>query len=273
MKNPEAYISIELNLADPIEISDFAALFAGFGAEFDRHLQREHPDLVGSARMYVREVRKGSVIADLFASIPDMIDLMDAAIIVLTFGAIFNQRIRDLIMGKRVVGASKLELRDLTRALKAVAEDKDGTLAVKGFRYREGAFHKEFEAAFTTKEARLAITTIERQKDDLDKTENVDHQRVLMVFTRSDVGDVKVGKFSGERVCIEEISGKSLALVYGSDLSEQKIKYEIREADENVFKKGFLVDVNVKKMATGRPAAYSVTALHDVIDLPDEGDE
>ena len=85
MTNPDAYISIELDLTDPIEISDFAALFAGFGAEFDRHLQREHPDLAGSARMYVREVRKGSVVADLFASLSDLVGLMDTALIVLAF--------------------------------------------------------------------------------------------------------------------------------------------------------------------------------------------
>lgn len=44
-------------------------------------------------------------------------------------------------------------------------------------------------------------------------------------------------------------------------------KHEIREADENVYKKGFVVDVNVRS-AGGKPAAYAVTHVRQVIDLP-----
>jgi hypothetical protein len=69
-------------------------------------------------------------------------------------------------------------------------------------------------------------------------------------------------------VKIEEISDRSLALVYGSELAEQRIKHEIREADENVYKKGFVVDVNVRSTG-GRPVAYAATHVHQVVDLPD----
>lgn len=269
MKHSDAYISIKLDLSDPVEISDFAALFAGFGADFDRYLQQEHPKLAGTARMYVREVRKGSVIADMFASIPDMIGLMDDALIVLTFVGLFNKRVRDYVLGKPSPGATRSALRDLTSALRAVAQDKNGKLTLQGFRFREGVFHKELEAAFTTNEAREALKTIEAQRAELEAAEDADYPRVLMVFTRSDVGNAKIGKRSGERVRIDEISSKSLALMYGSELAEERIKHEIREPDENVFKKGFVVDVNVK-LANGRPAAYSVTNLHEVIDLPED---
>jgi len=56
--------------------------------------------------------------------------------------------------------------------------------------------------------------------------------------------------------------------MYGSEVAEGRIKHEIREADDNVFKKGFVVDVMVK-LRSGKPVAYSVTNVHDVIDLPD----
>jgi hypothetical protein len=56
--------------------------------------------------------------------------------------------------------------------------------------------------------------------------------------------------------------------LYASDLVEQRIKHEIREADDNVYKKGFIVDVNFQ-LKGGRPVAYRVTNLHQVIDLPD----
>jgi predicted helicase len=51
-------------------------------------------------------------------------------------------------------------------------------------------------------------------------------------------------------------------------LAEQRIKHEVREADDNVYKKGFIVDVNVQ-LVGGKPAGYRVTNVHQVIDLPD----
>ena len=55
-------------------------------------------------------------------------------------------------------------------------------------------------------------------------------------------------------------------------MSEQRIKHVIREADENIFKKGFVVDVLVLHKGT-RPIAYKLTDVHDVIDLPDDDEQ
>ena len=89
-----------------------------------------------------------------------------------------------------------------------------------------------------------------------------------MVFVQSNIKDTGLGKRTGERAVIESISDKDLPVIYASELAEQRIKHEIREADENVFKRGFVVDVNVEDR-NGRPVAYRVTHVHQVIDLPD----
>jgi hypothetical protein len=107
---------------------------------------------------------------------------------------------------------------------------------------------------------------VHSSQHELEKPAQEPHERVLMVFTRSDVHSASLGKPSGEKVLIEEISDKSISLTYGSDLAEQKLKHEIREADENVYKKGFIVDVHTKKVR-GKPVAYAVTHVHDVIDI------
>ena len=48
MDAADAYLEINLDLSDPIEITDFAALFAGFGAEFERYLTAKHPEYSGT---------------------------------------------------------------------------------------------------------------------------------------------------------------------------------------------------------------------------------
>ena len=73
--------------------------------------------------MYVSEVRKGSVVAQLFANIPDLIGLADAALIVLGFGALFNKRLRDFVRGKPLEGAKKPQLSDMSKTIQAIAND------------------------------------------------------------------------------------------------------------------------------------------------------
>ncbi len=117
-----------------------------------------------------------------------------------------------------------------------------------------------------THNAKQIIKTAEEQKVELDKTEGVDRERVMMVFTRADVGDAALDRKSGELVLIEEITDKSLALIYQSKLAEQRIKSEIRDAD-SVFRKGFVVNVNIRTVR-GKPVAYAVVHVEDVFDLP-----
>ena len=87
-----------------------------------------------------------------------------------------------------------------------------------------------------------------------------------MTFVQSNIKSAPTEKRTGERVRIEEISESDFPLIYASELAEEKIKHEIREADENVYKKGFVVDVFVETR-NGRAIAYKVKALHQVIDL------
>src|SRR3546814_9544831 len=58
MEGANSYLTVTLDLSDPVEIGDFAALFSGMGAQFERYLAEQHPDLKGQAHMFVKEVRK-----------------------------------------------------------------------------------------------------------------------------------------------------------------------------------------------------------------------
>ena len=62
---------------------------------------------------------------------------------------------------------------------------------------------------------------------------------------------------------------KALALTYGSQMAEERVRHEIRDDEYNVYKKGFVVDVNVQKR-NGKPVAYSVTHVHQIVVLPDD---
>lgn len=268
MREGNSYLTITLDLEEPIEIGDFAALFAGMGGQFDAYLKENFPDLKGRAQMYVKEVRKGSVVADLMPNIPDLIGYMDGILIVLGFGSLFSKRVRALVAGKHLDDASKADLKEIGKTIRALSNDTGGQMTVESVKYEQGVWHKHVEISLSTVEARKAEDTIAEQKKLLDSVSNVDHERVLLTFERSRKSDTELDK-TGELVVIEEINEKPKALIYGSGMVEQEIKHEIREADDNIYKKGFIVDANVR-LRSGRIVGYVVTHVHQIIDLPDD---
>jgi hypothetical protein len=90
-----------------------------------------------------------------------------------------------------------------------------------------------------------------------------------MVFWQSNKRNPQTGKPTGEQVTIESISKKPLAVKYDSELAKDRIKYETTEDEKNLYKKGFFVDGRVERF-NGKPVAYRISSVRQVIDLPDD---
>jgi len=268
-----AHIILNLKTKEPIELGDFVGAFVALGNDYERFTSERGIDDKGEAKIYVKEVRAGSIEADLIPWLsifaPFIAD-MEKAIIVEDFVRRWGARLIDLLQGnKSELPSSSSELKDWSRMVEAIANDPDGKATISAAVFEDGKREIRAAVEFDTHQARKALAVIEERRKELELQGVEPYQRALMVFTRSDVNDADINKRSGERVKIEEIHNRSLALMYGSELAEDRIKHEIREADENVFKKGFVVDVMVK-LRNGNPVAYSVVHVHDVIDLPDD---
>ena len=97
----------------------------------------------------------------------------------------------------------KSELEILTKATIIIARNPDAssTLEAPSFEYGRRKIRATFK--FKTLEARKAQDTLDKIRLAIEASGNAQHKRVLMVFTRTDVGDVAIGKKSGERVVIE----------------------------------------------------------------------
>ncbi|MFK5977834.1 MAG: hypothetical protein QM488_02980 [Rhizobiaceae bacterium] len=267
MSSKKPYLTFTLNLKEPVEIEEFARFFSGFGSLFDDYLRTEHKEIQGEAKLYVKEVRKGSIAADLILHIPDLIGYMDDVLIVGGFASLFSKRVREYIHGKWLKGASKSQLKHVTDAITAIANDPNGSATLEAVAFEENGEHRKLAIRFTSKEARSALKTIEEQKASLDKSEHADHEKVLMLFERPAKTVVGSGKKTKEAGVISSIYEKPLPIIYESEMAEREIKQHFQS--ENVFQHGFVVDVNVEKR-NGRMLAYKIIGLHQIIDLPDD---
>jgi hypothetical protein len=265
-----AYIALKIDFKLPIDLLDFVSLFTSLESQFEQYIREKYPDFGSESRVFVKEIRPGSIEADLVTAAGLIIPLMDHALIIEDFLKRYSERIAYYFKsGGRDESASKSDLKDLLGAVSAIAHDPDASSQLSAVQYVDGVRKIRWAIKFDTKQARRAVDEIEGHRRELEKSSGSDHSRVLMVFSQSNIKNPALGMRTGERVVIEEIAEGELPLVYASQMAEEQIKHEIREADDNVYKKGFIVDVSVQ-MKGGRPVAYRVTNLHQVIDLPEE---
>ncbi len=271
----DAHLILKIDTDAPVELSEFVGAFVGLGNQFARFHDHEHPDEQGDTRFYVREVRAGSIIAELVpylvASAPPALGFGMAAVknandlhkFVETFGGKLSRYFRP---GGRVEEAGKGELADYLRTVQAVAHDANGSLSLAV--YEKGGERVSF--AFSTPEAREAEANILEHRAELEGTTAADYHRVLMRFVRPSAEAGKPGRKGGERAVIEKISPHARAVLYASDLAERRMKHELIEAQGNVFRLLFDVDVNVELNASGKPLAYRITAVHAVLDADED---
>ncbi|MBO6624765.1 hypothetical protein [Rhodophyticola porphyridii] len=272
MEGSSTVLTLKIDNSQPIRLADFVHAFTSLAEEYRQTVSDSNDFVASEAEIYVKEVRTGSIVADLIPVVASVVPLVAAEVdrVILAVEVVerWRQRLTSLVQGVIPDGASRSDLRRWANAVEAIARDPDASSTLEAATFEDGK--REVRASFTFKssEARQIENVIEGEFQRLDTKKQADHERVLMVFTRSDVGDAPVGKRSGERVLISEVSDKPLAISYGSELAEQRIKHEIRESDDNIFKKGFNVDVKVQ-LVGGRPAVYSIVNVHDIIDLPE----
>lgn len=272
MAGGEPYIQLKLEVDQPLELGDFVSAFTALGSEYDRYIKnREGGD--AHATLYVQEIRQGSIIADLIpvlASIPNLADTMGRVLAVEDFVRRYAGRLLSYVVpGGKAPDVTTAALNAFHNQMDAVAHNPGSKLSLAAIEIKNGEHEVREVFTFDTAQARAIQENVEVHRYQIENAVGGAHERVLMVFTRADVRMSALGKRSGEQVVIEPISKRSMPLIYNSELAEQQIKHEITEAEDNLFKKGFVVDVTVDERQ-GRPAAYRVTNLHQVIDLDDD---
>lgn len=276
MPASQAHIIVKIDTANPIELGDFVAEFTSVSSQYEKFMSDEHPELRPGAQMFVTKVRSGSIIFELlpfaplilFGNSDTIIHQIEAVNAVNEFIKFYGEKLRSFLGNGAAKETNNSDLKDLMGTVAAIAKDPKGKASIESVVFEDGKRKVRAAIRFDTKQANRAVKKIEAQQRKLEKRGHVDHPRVLMIFRQTNVKNPPLGKRTGEWVTIEDISDKELPLIYASELAEQQIKHEITHEEDNVFKKGFVVDVNLQTRGD-RPVAYRVTSLHQVIDLPD----
>lgn len=268
------HIVLRLDTKQPIELTDFVRAFTSLANEYERFLRAEHPDLADHSKVYVKQVQKGSIEAELwnYAALAGAVAIthMDQLLILEQFVLNYGKRLSSFFHeGGRLVDASKKELNDFMGQVVAIANDANGTAEIKATTYEDKKRQVKAAVRFDTQKAQTATREIEAQKREMENKTASDHERVLLRFVRPSIEKVSSHKRTGERALIESVHDKPLAVVYASDMARERIQHELKDGEGNIFRLLFDVDVNVE-LSQGKPIAYRIMAVHDITDAPED---
>lgn len=260
-----AHIEVVIKNADPIDLLDFTASLTAIAREHEARLKTRLPRVdVDETRLLIVDVRKGSIILELLPILAPIISTAEVTNTAVDFVNHMKSALGQLaVPGGRVQSATTAQLKNMNDTVQTVVNDSSGEMTIAA-RYQSGEVIQEL--VITRSDAKAISENAISQRRELEAKGSDVLDRVLMRLHQSSVDNLKVGRKTSEKGIVERIDLKPRALIYASDLAGQRIKDEILKDEGNPFQKGFIVDLDVETVG-GKPQAYRILAVHDVIDL------
>ncbi|MCC3159677.1 hypothetical protein LJ737_20720 [Hymenobacter sp. 15J16-1T3B] len=257
---PEAMLTVTINNTTPIELLDLSDSLQSLGRQYVRYLTKHNIRVPDEARLYVQEIRKGSVVVELS-------DLMLPAAVLFSNPEHFNnlvdfsKNLRDIYRYFTGLGPKPKEdlkeadLRNYSNVLQPVAKDAGANIDFSG------TFQNSPIVVFNlnSMEANAAQNGIEREIQRL-RTVEVGGYHQKVVFYWHTLKNEQ-NNAAGDRGIIESLSPSPVKVVFAQEGLKQTIAFM---ANKNPMLAGFVVDVHVETVQ-GKPVLYNIVAFHDVV--------
>lgn len=263
MEDHGAALELKLNVHQPIEVRDLGALLGSYAGQFDDFIKESQPNAEASAKFYVKSIREGCIEIEFIGW---AIGMMDSAMILRDFGRYNASLLKGYIKGKPELPDTPKHRTQAAEVLSVLAQN-EGDMAIT-YHNRDGDRETTFTAV--KGEATAGMKDIlQRQLDSKPEVKRDPHKRVLMRFFATNLKTAASGKRSGDQIIIAMLDSKPKPIAFQSDYAQERVKSEIAEAEDNIYKKGFIVDVLVESHGD-KIMLYWITEVHAVVDLPDD---
>jgi hypothetical protein len=250
----DSSVRFELKNQKPVDLLDLTASLSAFGESYqDFILDAGFDNEPGNVRFFVKEIRSGSIIADLIsvasqASIT--LEHLDAAAAFMTH----LNHVVQFFLGLAVLPASdkgptKKEAEQIVKILEPVAKDGGAQL----FLNVTGGIHLHQHYNYDSQQANAVQNSARRYLGPSLPTTEIRHDVLMRLHqvrggVTSKVGDMGI---------IEEVSKARVKLSFASEEAKRKILDQPFPFDSI-----FVVDVEVKA-SEGKPALYRILLVKD----------
>ena len=255
---------VHIEHSKPVEVKHFVSSLSALNSLYTSFVKKNcnHP-AVSKSELYVEKVENGCI--DIYLCELATVGLLPFAEnmnLLFEFGGHLKSVYEYFTQGKGE--KPRLDLQDyknLSDVLNIVTNDQKGIMSLGVINKTD--VKKEFNnCTFNFNTGNSAQNQFGKETGEIKRmSTDSEYSRVLMVIYQV---RNESGANTGNKAIIEEVEGeKKAGLLFETDELKNKILFN---PDFNPTKKAFQVDVKVQKI-NGKTAAYTVTALHDIIDL------
>jgi hypothetical protein len=251
-------LTFEMRNTQPVELLDLTDSLAAFASRFSSYAEASgiDPD-EGRARLYIREIRSGSIIAELVSLLQQTTFLLEHDDVLGGFVTHIAEIIQFLLKGDQEQ-LPKEQVQDIAQIVEPIAKDHGSQLNLV---VRDNVGDVTINTVVITSEDAQTIRrrATRRLQPQLETSDRSFTKEVLTLFQARD--DAK--SQSGDRGIIDKFSPKPLKLIFENEAA----KKAILDLDVNPFKVAFVVDGELM-MSTGKPAAYKIKHVHEHFERP-----
>lgn len=252
----EAMLTVNIKNKAPVDLIDFAQSMISLGAEYSDYIAETNNHLVSDEiKLYIKEIRPGSIITELVALAPALMQFAEHANTVIDFTSHIKACIEFLKgSGNKPDNLDKQTLNRVSKFVEPIAKDSGSILQVDASN-NKGTITiniNSLEANAIQNKASKEIEKLKEPKVGL-------HTKVVLYWTQTRADNRK-----GYKGVIESISDKEVKVLFDND----DIQHEMIHGEDQIYEKAYLVDVNVETIKD-QPAAYKIIKFHEPIDLPE----
>lgn len=257
MPKNSATITVRIANEHPVELLDFTNSLMALGAQFQRDVAARPDGFEG--KLYVKELRQGSLVADLLVLAPAALTAAEAA----NVGFDFVANLRSIFcwlsaQGPKPEQVDPKAVAAASAIVEPVAKDNGSNITIN--------VQGDVNAAITVNalQANAVQNGAKRYLDSIKAPEIQLHEQVVMYWAtvRNENG---VAVAAGEKALVDNISDHPIKVVFGS----RDLRDEMLHSATNPLHEAFVVDLEVQTVR-GKLASYKVLRLHERFRVDDD---
>lgn len=250
---------VEIKNKEPIELLELTKSLISLASQFNNYASENGEGKEGrEAKLYVKEIRTGSVILELveMATI-GILPFMENANTVVGFAS-YIKKAYNYFIGKEETKTylSSTDYRDLSQIINPIANDSGSQLNISTTINGNVELHLRIDSL----QANAVQNLFEKELKHLKAPAVNDEIEKKVLFTwyqaRNDMKSIV-----GNKGKIESISGKPMNVIFEDDGIKDKMLH-----GDNPFTTAFVVDAKQQNV-NGKLVAYKIISLHESFDI------
>lgn len=252
-----ASVRFELKNERPVEVEDLTTSLLSFSQQYQRFAQSYRADgLEDGTKLYISEIRSGSIIAELMSAAEQLSWVVDHKEIIAGFVSHLNDLFQIFLRGREPPPTvDKTDLTQLSQIIEPVAKDESSQLNIS---VNSGG--APITINITSAEANAIQNRIARSLNKIPEIKDTRFRKeILTLYQARDDARAR----TGDKGRIEKFSPRPLKLLFANE----EAKRAILEGSENPFRLAFVVDGEVV-FVDGKPAVFKIFRVHDHFERP-----